>query len=219
VRFDDDLLKAVAEVRDAEVAALIRAATEDLDPLQGGPPLPLLDGMLAAILDSGVVELADRRGRGLGRRVAVAAVVLGLTATGAAAAAATGSLPASVQDVIHDLGGAVGLDLPAGSQDGEGHGRSDEAPGRPEQPGPPVDPGRSDEAPGRPDDPGQGNQPPVDPGRPEEPGNGTPPTDPGNGNGNPPSDPGNGSTPPTTSGDAGGNSDNTPGTSAPGRDR
>jgi hypothetical protein len=153
----------------SEVAALLRQAA-DIEP-NGAPAPHLLAALVAAATEP---EAPGRRvvaRRTIGIAAAAAAVVLGA----GSAAAAGGDLPDPVQAVVHDVVGAVGLHVPdsGGSQDGPGHGRSDEAPGRPEVPGQPADPGRSDEAPGRPEDPGRsedapGQDPAREPGPPED---------------------------------------------------
>lgn len=136
-----------------DVADLLRTAA-DVEP-GVGPPAPLLAAM---------VDAAGAPGRGP-RRILIALAAGSFAVLAASGtAAATGYLPDPVQALVHDLASDVGLDLPdaddrrgpptePGSQDGPGHGRSDEAPGRP------ADPGRSNDsssrtggAPGRPDD-------------------------------------------------------------------
>jgi len=174
-----------------QVAGVLRAAGDRTPGPR--PPQSTLDAMVAAALDRPRVLARRRVGLGIGL---AAAIVLG----GTGVAAASGSLPAPVQDVAHDIAAIVGVHVPAGhepgppttggSQDGQGHGRSDEAPGRPDDPGPPADPddpSRSDEAPGQPEDvdastdapgdvPSNGGadhsppdhpEPPVDPSQPE----------------------------------------------------
>lgn len=150
-----------------DVTGLLRAAA-DVEP-GADPPAALLAAM---------VETAGTPSRGP-RRILIA-VATGAFAVVAASgtAAATGNLPDPVQAVVHDLASDIGLDLPdaddrrgpatePGSQDGPGHGRSDEAPGRPanpgrsndsssrtgEAPGRSADRGRSEDAPGQQDDP------------------------------------------------------------------
>jgi hypothetical protein len=145
--FDGDLLV---------VEDLFVVLTEDLD-----VPAPAPDAALLAELIAAVPMPVEPRRRGL--RIAVASGAFLLAASGAAAAT-TGSLPDGIQSALHAAADAVGIHIPdgdaqgpptsGGSQDGPGHGRSDEAPGRPDDPGQPVDPGRSDEAPGQPEDPG-----------------------------------------------------------------
>jgi hypothetical protein len=208
----------------APVAVLLRAAVDELEPLTQKPEPAFLADLVWAVTAGGAAleqtgdELARRRRRRIAS-IALAAGALGFGVTGAAAA--NGSLPDSVQEFVHDVGAAVGFDLPAGSQDGPGHGRSDEAPGRPEVPGQPTTPGRSDEAPGRPDDPGNGNG--VGP-------EGVPPgqdgTIPGQGGGPDEIPPGQGGTVPGTDepsgrpadpGQGNGNSGDPPGVTPPGR--
>jgi hypothetical protein len=158
-RIVDDLLvlDAVDDFDDidfdyAVVEDLLRALAEFDDP-SGAPSPVFLAELIAA-----VPPVATPGRRGL--RIAVASGAVFLAAAGTAAAA-TGSLPGPLQSAVHAIAGVVGIDVPhggtpesGGSQDGPGHGRSDEAPGRPEDPGQPADPGRSDEAPGAPLDPG-----------------------------------------------------------------
>ena len=194
------------------VGRVLRAARARLDDVAGPDP-ELLAGLCAsATTGGGVIDLSRAR-RHVVRTIVIAGIV-GAGATGAAAA--NGSLPSSIQGVAHDVADAVGLDIPegatpptsGGAQDGDGHGRSDEAPGRPDEPGQPADPGsRADESPGAPDDvptgvgpdgitpgdggtiPGtgetipptqpEGHEPPADPGPPTSTGQGTPPADPG----------------------------------------
>jgi hypothetical protein len=152
----DDVQDAFGVGMSGGVAQLLRAAAADLEPLDVDPDPAFLADMIAVVVLDGAAgvpadELGQRRRQRV-VRIALVAGALGLTATGAAAA--NGSLPDPVQDVVSDVAESVGITLPAGSQDGPGHGRSDEAPGRPAVPGQPTDPGRSDEAPGRPADPG-----------------------------------------------------------------
>ena len=138
------------------VEDLLSLLTEDLEVLADAPSPAFLEALLAAVP-------APRRAPRRGVRIAVTSGALFLAAAGTAAAA-TGSLPDSIQSAVHAAAESVGINVPdaepqgppttGGSQDGAGHGRSDEAPGRPEQPGPPEDPSRSDEAPGQPEDPG-----------------------------------------------------------------
>jgi hypothetical protein len=145
--FDGDLLI---------VEDLFVVLTEDLD-----VPAPAPDAALLAELIAAVPMPVEPRRHGL--RIAMASGAFLLAASGAAAAT-TGSLPDGIQSAVHAAAGAVGIHIPdgdaqgpptsGGSQDGPGHGRSDEAPGRPEDPGQPADPGRSEEAPGQPEDPG-----------------------------------------------------------------
>ena len=150
---------------------LLGDETVDSDPaVVEGLLVALLDGvdqpaavpapMFVAALVQAVPPAPRPRRRGL--KIAVASGALVLAGAGSAAAAASGALPDRLQSAVHAVAGSVGVAVPdgdggppstGGSQDGEGHGRSDEAPGRPEEPGRPEDPGRSDEAPGRPDDP------------------------------------------------------------------
>jgi hypothetical protein len=145
--FDGDLLV---------VEDLFVVLTEDLD-----EPAPAPDAALLAALIAAVPMPVEPRRRGL--RIAMASGAFLLAASGAAAAT-TGSLPHGIQSALHRAAEAVGIHIPdgdaqgpptsGGSQDGPGHGRSDEAPGRPEDPGQPADPGRAEEAPGQPEDPG-----------------------------------------------------------------
>jgi hypothetical protein len=162
-RIVDDLLvlDAVDDFDDVEfdyavVEDLLQALAELDDPDNEPSPVFLAE-MIAAI-----PAPATPARRGV--RIAVVSGALVLAAAGSAAAA-NGSLPAPVQSAAHAVARAVGVDIPdgrqgppesSGSQDGPGHGRSDEAPGRPDDPGQPADPGRSDEAPGAPADPGSG---------------------------------------------------------------
>jgi hypothetical protein len=144
-----------------QVAAVLRAAGDRTPGPR--PPQSVLDALAAATVDRPRVLARRRIGFGIGLATVV---VLG----GTSAAATSGSLPDPVQDVAHDIAAAIGVHVPeshepgppttGGSQDGEGHGRSDEAPGRPDDPGPPAEPGqpddpsRSDEAPGQPEEVG-----------------------------------------------------------------
>lgn len=129
------------------VAALLRAAGAEGAPVD--PPAELLAAMR--------VRPLSRR-----RRAAIAGGIAGaLVFAGTGAAAANGSLPDAVQDVVHDVASVAGIDVPAStdrgrSDDAPGHdgapGRSDEAPGRPTSDDHRGPGGRSEGAPGRPDD-------------------------------------------------------------------
>jgi hypothetical protein len=152
---DDQVLAHAA----GPVGRVLRAAGAGLDEAVELDPR-LLAELRAAVTSGigGVVDLTKPRRH----RVVRTLVIAGLVGAGAtSAAAANGSLPSGVQGVAHDMADAVGLDIPegngppqsSGAQDGEGHGRSDEAPGRPDEPGQPADPGsRAEEAPGPPAD-------------------------------------------------------------------
>jgi hypothetical protein len=139
---------------DGEYGAVARLLVIAGDGLmeQAEPPH---EATLAALRDAAIGSVIDLRARKRRRHIARTLVIAGVVGFGAsAAAAANGSLPAPLQDVFHEFADLAGVDIPAGSQDGPDHGRSDEAPGRPEDPGRPVDPRRSDEAPGQPAEPG-----------------------------------------------------------------
>jgi hypothetical protein len=182
------------------VAVLLRAAAE-VEPVEG-PSAELLASLVAAAPGT---SWSRHDGGGVVARRRIGAAVFGATlllGAGTGVAAATGSLPGPIQGVIHDVADAVGLDVPDrddadadetevddnlvpspvdNTDDAPGRpanpGRSEDAPGQDGETGRPDDPGNSEDAPGqdgttgRPDDAGR----PADAGRPEDPGQPGPP--------------------------------------------
>jgi hypothetical protein len=204
---DPDLQLISSDLRDAFI--------RDLEPEATARYLAAVLAVSAATREPVGPLAGRRRRRGLVAAVTLAGV---LGASGLAAAAATGALPAALQDGFAKAAHPMGIDLPTstGRGSGPGHsddapgqggtspGKSDEAPGQQDQPGKSEDapglggenPGRSDTAPGQTGDPGN-NKPVVPPGQVDHPGQGSGNGN-SNGNGPPTSVPGNGNGPPSS---------------------